>query len=84
MNALFGCFQETYLILYLYYKDSSQCIFYTWVLGFYMLALEVILKNAMKVLEIAKKETLKPHVLDEIEVRDPRTNLENKHEFERS
>ena len=57
---------------------------FTWVLGFYMFALEVILKNAMKVLEIAKKETLKPHVLDEIEVRDPRTKLENKHEFERS
>ena len=38
----------------------------------------------MKALKIAKKESLKPHLLDEIEVRDPRTNLENEHEFERS
>ena len=49
-----------------------------------MLALAEILQNAMKVLEIAKKEPLKPHLLDEIEVRDSRTNLENEHEFERS
>ena len=38
----------------------------------------------MKALEIAKKEPLKQHLLDEIEVRDPRTNLEIEHEFERS
>ena len=60
-------------------------MFYTLVLACTRTSsLEVILLTAIKVLEIAKKEPLKQHLLDEIEVRDQRTNLENEHEFERS
>ena len=80
MNALFGCFQERFSN-----SLSLQCMFYTLVLACTRTSsLEVILLTAIKVLEIAKKEPLKQHLLDEIEVRDQRTNLENEHEFERS
>ena len=64
-----------------FHSLSLQCMFYTWVLD---ACTSRDFTNAIKVLEIAKKEPLKPHLLDEIEVRDSRTNLENEHEFERS
>ena len=63
MNAPFGYFQETFLILSTLAKIKV-----------------VVLQNAIQALQMAKKELVKPHVLDEIEVRDPRTRLENKHD----
>ena len=61
MNAPFGYFQETFLILSTLVKIKV-----------------VVLQNAIQALQMAKKELVKPHVLDEIEVRDSRTSLDSR------